>query len=588
MHTLIADCETNGFLDQMTCIHMLQIGEVDGDTVDIYADQPGYPPLKEGAARLKKADRVVFHNGQRFDIHAINMMFPGTLKPEQVWDTLVAARLLFPDFKEHSLGVWGDRLGCKKGDYTGGFETFNEDMVTYGRQDIVVGRKLYQHLLERASGWDWTFALWIENLFAYVISLQEQNGFRLNVPKTVALAAELRQEQNDLRLQLQEVFPPRTIKRVSKKTGKPLKDQIEVFNPGSGIQIAKRFIIKYGWTPTKMTGPTSKRPKMDEAVLSELPFPEAKLLIRYLSLQKMLGQIEDGKNGWLKLVNMKTDRVHGAINTLGAATGRCSHFKPNMAQVSKKDLRMREVWEARPGWKLVGVDAEGLEFRMLAHYLQPYDGGATINTVLNGNKADGTDIHSLNRKAAGLFDRDSAKTAIYALIYGAQDAKLGSIVVDDALAAGKARPSGNPKALGSKLRKALGKGTPGLDKLIDDVAGKAMKQGWIKGIDGRKIKIKSRHSAFNFLLQGGGAIVMKLALVLFHFRRLPLKGWVHGVDFSYCANVHDEVQIEARPEIAEELGLEVADCIREAGEILKTRCPQAGKSDVGDNWRATH
>ncbi|MDR3473428.1 MAG: DNA polymerase [Devosia sp.] len=586
MHTLIADTETNGFLEQMTCIHMLQIGEVDDDEVDVYADQPGFRPLKEGLERLKKADRVVFHNGTRFDYFAIEKIFPGTLRPEQIFDTVVAARLLFPEHKAHTLKDWGLRLNILKGDYTGGFEKFNPEMVVYGRQDIVVGRALYKHLLARAANGTWDDALKTENLFSFIISLQEQNGFKLNVEKVVALAAELRQEQNDLRLQLQEVFPPLTIKRVSKKTGKPLKDKIEVFNPGSGMQVANRLIAKYGWRPKKMTN--TGRAAVDEAVLSSLRYPEAKLLLRYLGLQKMLGQIEDGDNGWLKLMKTETQRVHGAVNTLGAGTGRCSHFKPNMAQVSKKDLRMREVWEARLGWKLVGVDAEGIEFRMLSHYLKPFDGGATIETVLNGNRKLGTDIHSLNQKAGHLYDRDSAKTAIYALIYGAQDPKLGSIVIDDALTAKQPRPNGNAKSLGTKLRADLGKGTPGLDKLIKQVSEQAQRKGWLKAIDGRKIRIKSKHSAFNYLLQGGGAIVMKVALVLFHFNRVPAKGWVHGVDFAYCANVHDEVQSEVRPEIAEEFGKELADCIREAGEILGVRCPLAGSYDIGLNWKDTH
>jgi len=586
LHVLIADTETDNFLDKMTKVHMLQIGEVDEDHVDVYADHPGFRPLSEGYARLKKADRVVFHNGARFDIHAINKVAPGTLRPEQIWDTLVGARLLFPDEKRHSLKDWGERLGIKKMEYDGGFETFNPEMVEYGKQDIVVGRALYKHLLNRMGTWDWDRALWIENLFAYIISLQEQNGFKLNVQKAIALAAELRQELHDITVELQEIFPPIVFERYSKKTGKRLEDGVEVFNPGSGLQVAKRLIDKYGWKPKKFTD--TGRPAVDEEVLSSLPYPEAKALLRYLGVQKMLGQIEDGKNGWLKLVDPKTDRVHGAVNTLGASTGRCSHFKPNMAQVSKKDLRMREVWEPREGWLQVGVDAEGLEFRMLAHYMAGLDKGKTIDTVLNGDKSKGTDIHSLNRAAGELYLRDSAKTAIYALIYGAQDGTLGRTVFDDALAAGKPRPKGTQREHGARLRKALGKGTPGLDTLIENVKAKAKKQGWLKGIDGRKIKVRSPHSAFNFLLQGGGAIVMKVALIFFHFNRVPAKGWVHSVDFAYCANVHDEVQSEVRPEIAEEFGAELADCIREAGEWLGIRCPLAGSSDIGLNWKDTH
>lgn len=174
------------------------------------------------------------------------------------------------------------------------------------------------------------------------------------------------------------------------------------------------------------------------------------------------------------------------------------------------------------------------------------------------------------------------------MIYGASDKRLGMTVFDDAREAGKPRPKGSPSSEGSRLRSALGRGTPGLDKLIAIVSNKGKKQGWLKAIDGRKIKIRSPHSAFNFLLQGGGAIAMKVALIFFHFNRAPAKGWVYGVDYAYCVNVHDEVQSEVRPEIAEEFGKELADCIREAGEWLGIRCPLAGAYDIGLNWRATH
>lgn len=583
MQILLADVETNGFLRKMNKVHLLQIGTVDGDEVDVYADQPGYRPIREGLDRLKAADRVVFHNGAKFDFHAINKVYPGTLHHTQIWDSLIACRLRFPTLDGHSLKDWGERLGCPKGEYTGGFDEFNEDMVVYGAQDIRVLRVLYHHLMKALEGWDWSQSLEIENLFAIVIALQEENGFPLNVAKVVEKVGTLKQEQNELLIKLQEVFPPITHERWSEKTGKRLKDKIEVFNPGSGKQIASRLIGRYGWKPRKYT--EKGVIATDETVLAGLPYPEAKLLLRYARLEKMLGQMSDGKNAWLKLVDPETGRIHGGVNTLGTDTGRCSHFKPNVAQADKE---LREPWEPREGWKQVGCDAEGLEFRMLAHYMARLDNGRTTNTVLNGDKAKKTDIHSLNQHAASFYLRDSAKTAIYALIYGAADPTLGKTAFDDARAAGKPKPEGTQKSHGARIRAALGKGTPGLTKLIDQVVAAAKEKGWVKGIDGRKIKIRSSHSAFNFLLQGGGAIAMKVALNIFHFERVPANGWVHGVDFAYLANVHDEVQFECRPELAEAIGKEMADCIREAGERLGIRCPLAGSYDIGDNWHETH
>lgn len=596
MTVLIADCETDNFLDSMTRLWMIQIGDASTDEVTIYADQIGFPPIKDAIKRLKKAERVVFHNGHGFDIHAINHFYPGTLKPQQVWDTLIAARLLDPSERANKLEDWGKRLGEYKGEFND-FSKFSKEMVEYGRQDIVVTRKLYHKLEPQLRNWGQSVEL--ENLFAYVISLQVQNGFHLNVQKARNLEAELRQEASEIERELQEIFPPRLIPDKRKGTAEVMPTQnrkeirkgqpycrvkVEVFNPGSRQQVADRFIKKYKWKPRKFTEGGS--PAVDEAVLAKLKYPEAKVLNRYLRISKLLGQVVDGDNGWLKLVNDETSRVHGAVNTIGAATGRCSHFKPNMAQVDKKDLRMRECWEARPGWDLVGVDAEGLELRMLAHYLGKFDGGALTRALLEGNKEDGTDAHTINQKAVGLHFRDNAKRLLYALMYGAGDAKLGEIILDDARQAG-INLKGNKKELGAKARKGLAKGMKGLDKLVELVKKKAKKQGYIQGLDGRKIFVRSEHSAFNFLLQGGGAIVMKKALVLFHFNH-SFKFGPYGEDWAYCANVHDEVQSETKPEISKRFAETLADCIREAGEWFEMRCPLAGAYDIGKTWRDTH
>lgn len=614
----IADCETDGLLKDMTRLWTIQIGSADGDDVTVYADQPGYPPLAEGIERLRKADRVVFHNGMGFDFHVMDRFYPGAVPLEKIYDTLVIGRLIDPEERKQALRDWGERLGVAKGDYEGDFKSFTEDLVKYAHQDIVVTRALYRHLAPQVE--DWGMSVWLEHMVAYVISLQEQNGFTLNIEKAVALEAELRQELNDIERELQTIFPPiwvqdkqkgtaRVVPKVGNPTGKGptvkgaeyTRVKLQEFNPGSRHQIAERFIAKYGWEPSKFT-PTGV-PEINEAILDELPYPEAKPLSRYFRVLKQLGQLSDGDNGWLKLVTPE-GRVHGRVNPNGAVTGRMSHFAPNMAQVDKKDLRMREVWEARPGWKLVGCDAEGLEARMLGHYLTKWDKGAFSDRVLNGKKEDGTDIHTVNLKSLksvlkgstctlGLVSRDGAKTYLYAMMYGAGAWKLGWTILEDMREKGVQVPAGALKKkvvtkLGRESKKMLAKGMVGIDKLTEAVGERSKETGFVRGLDGRKIYIRSEHSALNTLLQGAGAIVMKLALVIFHFEYAKDRGWTHGVDFGYCVNCHDEVQAEVRPDISEDFGKSMAEAIAEAGNRLKVKCPLAGAYDIGNNWKETH
>lgn len=575
MLTLLADCETDGLLHTMSKFHCLALGEP-GKEVTVYADDPDYPPISEGLDRMAKADRVVFHNGIGFDFWAITHFYPHTLRLDQIRDTLILSRMDDPTRSGHSLAAWGERLGCEKLDFHE-YDTFTPTMAEYCRRDVEVLDRIWKRLSHYAE----TEPSILEHRFAFVIQLQEQHGFRLDVEKAQLLEAELREEQIKIEHELQDIFPPKTIERYSDKTGKRLKDKIEVFNPGSRKQIAERLIEKYNWKPAVFT--PSGSPQVDEKILKTLPFPEAEALTRYFRVSKQLGQIADGDAAWLKLE--RDGYVHGRVNTLGAISHRCSHSTPNLAQVDKKDLRMREVWIPDENEVLVGVDAEGLELRMLASYLSRYDNGEYANALLNGDKSDGTDVHSKTQKLLQLKTRDGAKEAMYACLYGCSDKKLWEIM----------RKHGTTLKSGKEGRTRLESGITGLDKLVSAVKAKYRQDKKLRGIDGkgRVIHLKSEHSALNALLQSAGSICMKKALVVFHFDLAANAGHVdpdthHPMTFSYCANVHDEVQLSVRPECAEELGQMFAQAITKAGEELGVRCRLDGAYDIGQNWKETH
>jgi DNA polymerase-1 len=591
---VFADVESDGFLEDMTRIWTIQIAEGADAPVVVYADQPGFPPLADGVAILKKAPKVVIHYGMGFDIWAINKIFPGTLQPEQVIDSVVVARLINPQSKRHSLADLGEALGLPKGDFDD-FSKFTPEMVTYGIRDIEILQKAWkgskaQKVLSFGRFYEkYQQACDMECLVAYIIATQEQHGFRFDYEKATLLEAELRQELKDIERDMQEIFPPIVTERYSEKqvdkiTGKPkrLKDDVEIFNPGSREQVAHRLITKYGWEPIDTT-PTGKV-KIDETILEGLPYPEAQVFSRYLTVGKMVSQV----TSWLQAAVQKPNGdwyVYGKVNTLGCRTHRMSHFGPNMGQVSKKDRRMREVWLPDRGHKLIGIDAEGLELRELAHFLAPFDKGFYARTVHSGDKKLGTAVHQVNQKAAGLYLYDSAKTMIYAHNYGCFDKKLGMIVIEDARAAGKPIPKGSPAKIGKALRVKIEGGIVGLGALIKKCKDQHFKARRMPGHDGRKIPSASDHSALNTLLQGNGSIVMKQAQVIF-WQDLRSRNWAHLVHF--CATVHDEFQVSCPPEFVEDVMEMGRQAIVKAGVHLGVRCPLVGSADVGDNWADTH
>jgi len=336
-----------------------------------------------------------------------------------------------------------------------------------------------------------------------------------------------------------------------------MRQKLQEFNLGSRKQIGE-YLQDFGWKPNKFT-PTGQ-PIVNESSLSKVKhIPEAKLIAEFLLLQKRIAQIES----WINAVE-KDSRIHGFVISNGTITGRMAHRSPNTGQVpnirSEYGTECRSCWIVPKDYKLVGIDASGLELRMLAHYMNDSE---YTNEIIHG------DIHTKNQKTAGLKTRENSKTFIYALMYGAGDAKLGQVI-------------GGNKTAGTKVRKHFFDNQPSF-KILKDKVEQAANRGYLKGLDGRKIFIRNKHAALNSLLQGGGAIVMKKALVL-----LNDKAKQNNIDYKFVANIHDEWQVEVKENQAEQFGKFGIEAIKEAGQHFNMRCPLDGEFKIGEDWSETH
>jgi DNA polymerase I-like protein with 3'-5' exonuclease and polymerase domains len=622
---LVFDVETDGFLDTVSKIHVIRV--IDRDTgkrlrftdYDTYHD--GSLVRSDGdIARaieiLADADVIYSANGIKYDEPVLDKLrgfqskyhFDARVASAVIWTNLkdvdfglLRKGILPEEFQKkgligrNSVEAWGYRLGDYKGDfdpkdfgYTWATVPFLREMDDYCGQDCEVLLKWLEKIESKNYADE---CLELEMRVARIIARQERNGFALDVPRVERLLADHQKKLSELSVSLQSIFPPwevvtkRAISKVNNKKLGRVKGQEYIvkktmlFNPGSRDHIADRLQKLRGWVPSEFT--PGGKPKVDDEILSALPYPEAKALSEYFGVEKRMGQLE----AWLKAVG-PDGRVHGTVNSNGAVTGRMSHNSPNVAQVDKSE-DMRACWIAPKGSVLVGCDAEGIELRMLGHYMAPYDGGKYADAVVNGKKEDGTDVHTLNQKAIGLATRDGAKTFIYALIYGAGPYKLGTIVYDDMPDEKKATFNASPGSrdrnltkLGTARRDRLMKNLPALGRLTEAVKTAAKKRGWLRGLDGRLLHVRGQHSALTTLLQSGGAVVMKRGLVILD-DKLADKA-------LFVANVHDEWQMETIPENADWVGRTAADAIRLAGEHFGLACPLAGSYDIGPNWAHTH
>jgi len=510
------------------------------------------------APLVKEYDQIIGHNIIGFDAPMLRKLWNiGTPKSKAV-DTLILSRLLNPQLDGgHSLRAWGLRLKNTKidfEDYDGGL---TDEMVEYCRQDVALTADLYLHLMSELNKWkDPEQSILLEHDIAIICRQQERDGFKLDVPKASVLKAKLSDRMGIIEDQVQAVFPPIVEERWSEKTGKQLKDKVTIFNLASRKQIGER-LINLGWKPTKHT--EKGQPIVDESTLETVDIPQAQLIAEYLMIQKRVAMIDS----WLKHVDKDSDRVHGGIITNGAVTGRMTHRNPNMGQVPSVNKpygqEIRSLWTVDDGNVLVGTDLSGIELRCLAHYMQDEE---WTEELLNG------DIHQKNADAADIT-RPQAKTLIYATLYGAGASKIGSIV-------------GGSAKDGQEILSRFYANTPALSRLMEKVK-KLAEKGYVPGLDGRRILVRSEHAALNSLLQGCGAIIAKQWCVEAHktFKK-------QQISVKQVAFVHDEIQIETSERYGEEVASIMVQAASQAGTALGFRCPVDAEAKIGKNWFDTH
>jgi DNA polymerase I-like protein with 3'-5' exonuclease and polymerase domains len=571
MHRVYFDIECDGLLDSVSRIVCLGIGY---DNKEFVVNGDDKAAIEAALVELQNADEIIGHNIIAFDIPVLKNLFPKWAGPSGcVRDTLVMARLTSPDIKDsdwqtsgfpkefigsHSLKAWGHRLGHLKNEF--GSEVtdwknlqFTPQLAEYCKQDIVVTRELYQHLMPKCA----EEALILEHEFAECIAQQVRNGFAFDKDKANALYAKLSSEREAINQELVTIVPPTIIQMKTKVKEIP-------FNPASRQQIAAALKTMHGWEPEDFT--PSGEAKVDESVLSSLEYPIAKKLSQYLLLQKRIGMLAEGDEAWIKVE--RSGRIYGSVNHNGAVTGRCTHRGPNMAQVpscgSPYGKECRELFTSDQGHVLVGCDASGLELRCLAHYMAKWDNGDYAKELLQG------DIHTANQKAAGLPTRNAAKGFIYAFLYGAGPVKLGSLI-------------GGGAKEGKRMQRQFLEKVPALAALKSAVESAAKSRGYLVGLDGRRLNIRSEHAALNTLLQSAGALVMKRATIGINREIAHM-----GSSAKQVAHIHDEIQFSVDPSEADWLIDSSKQAITKAGEFFNFRCPLAGEARMGNNWAETH
>lgn len=633
MQHVVVDVETDGLLPTLSKIWCLVLRDVETAEVlsctdhapaEWYTAAPGRARLHTGLERLASAVKLYFHNGIKFDVPALQKVYPQLqLNRETIRDTMVIAQMRWAHIADqdyarakagkmpvrlagsHKLEAWGHRLGVHKGEYQEwcaqqGIDPWGQwrpEMQTYCEGDTDVTRQLVLHIRQAGVS---TESMEIEHDLAWYLAQQERNGYPFDMHAACGLHARLSQRRTELADALRQQFgtwlkpgPVMTPKRDNRKkgivAGASYCKMVEVeFNPGSRDHIADRLQKVFGWKPTEFTD--SGKPKVDSETLGALveKVPAVAQIAEYLLVEKRIGQIAEGNEAWLRHAEpcaiTGMTHIHGRVKQNHAVTHRCAHSNPNLAQVpavgAPYGVECRSLFRVPTGWQQLGADVSGLELRCLAHYMAKYDDGAYARILLEG------DIHSANRDALGLEGKEGrslAKRWVYGLLYGAGDVLLGAVVYPNATPEQQAKE-------GKRLRALFLKNLPALGALIADVKAAAKSKGWLRMPDGRRTYIRSEHAALNSLLQGSGAIICKRWVVEMDRRftqEFGPQGWRNG-QWAALAFVHDEVQLAVRPKVAERAGVIAVESIRSVGQHFNWRLPLDGEAKLGANWADCH
>jgi DNA polymerase I-like protein with 3'-5' exonuclease and polymerase domains len=597
---LVWDIESDGLYDQVTRIHCIVIYDLNLKQTFSY----GPDLIGDAIEHLCNADVLIGHNILFYDCPVIEKLTQ-TNFTGRIIDTLICTRLIWPkellyelDTEQYTevpkklrgsagLKAWGYRLADNKINFKD-FSEYSQEMLDYCIQDVAVTTKLFELIQKQNYA---KSALKLEHDFALAINKQIRSGVPFDLDAALDLVDDLRAKQNKLETQLKELFPPIEHEswftpKVNNTTrgyvkGVPFrKVMVEEFNPGSRQQIANRLRNQYGWVPEKVTA--KGNPVLDDDVLAQLPYPETKTLAEYMLIDKRLGQIADGNNAWIKLVNSDDLRMHGDVVTNGCITGRCAHRFPNMGQVpagySPYGKECRSLFYAPNGWDLIGIDAKALELRCLAGYLALWDNGEYASLVVNPE----VDIHTYNQEQFGVETRDISKRLLYGMLYGCGAVKAGTIIDPNE------KDPDKLKRLGRNAIDGFMNGVPALKKLKEQIESTLTERKYLIGLDKRALYCRSSFKGLNVLLQSAGAILMKQVVVNIHNNIEQNLGLPYGKGWEQLLMIHDEAQLTCYSEYTEAIREQAMMAFPQAQEFFGFRCLIQGDSKVGHTWADTH
>lgn len=612
--TILLDLETDGLLPELTKVHLIVAYVSEEQKHYVYTGDE----IREFLNQITDQDTLVAHNAIGFDLPALKKVY-GFEHTGQVYDTYILSQMFYPnEMQTHSIKAWGDVFKIPKGDIED-FSVLTPEMITYAQRDLEILIRLWGYCEKHINDWDWSSAIAIEQehyrvytehcthwyideqklekntkLLTRYIRLLERRLLQ-EAPMQVVQGAEYTARNRDGSI-------PARVQARFKKTGESVFTLVGDFcgvdfnpiNLNSTKQVIT-WLLALGWKPDTWNYKTDAkgRPLKDangELIVSSPSLSNTEFYGVPQDLAHLLKHHSKASTRRSNLIGFKAkmyadNRIDPFSYTVGANSGR--HRHAIIVNIPKAEdniffgRQMRELFIAPPGYLLVGCDAVAIEARLEGHFTYPLDGGEYADFLMK------TDMHTFNANAWGVT-RSQAKSPYYALSYQCGPKKLAAML-----------QCSEEKA--QYIHAKYWEDRPALRQLVEQLESAVVQRGdakrrgpmvditskraWIKGIDGRKLWVRSAHSLKNTLIQNAGAVIMKLAgnFAAQAFRK-------EGLDARIVIFYHDEIDVIAKDDgvTPERVKTILEESWTQAGEYLNSRVQIVGEGKIGKSWADCH
>ncbi|WP_447744271.1 DNA polymerase I [Pseudomonas nicosulfuronedens] len=352
------------------------------------------------------------------------------------------------------------------------------------------------------------------------------------------------------------------------------------FNLSSPKQLGAILYEKLGLPVLSKTA--TGQPSTAENVLAELAeqdYELPKVIMQYRSMSKLKSTYTDKLP---EQINPRTGRIHTSYHQAVAATGRLSSSDPNLQNIpirTAEGRRIRQAFVAPKGYKLLAADYSQIELRIMAHLAKDEGLLDAFRHDRDVHRATAAEVFGVPLDEVTSDQRRSAKAINFGLIYGMS-------------AFGLAKQIGVERKEAQAYIDRYFARYPGVLAYMERTRAQAAEQGFVETLFGRRLylpEIASKNgamrkaaerTAINAPMQGTAADIMKRAMV-------AVDNWLQesGIDARVILQVHDELVLEVREDLVEQVSGAIRPLMSGAAELDVPLVVEAG---VGANWDEAH